>query len=431
MPKPHAYTVKVHDGKVVGFGLLVRSGLIYSVQFRDVAGEKIFRSTGETARPRAITKAEEIIREQYTPPGTINRQASWDQVAVELRVHFEKDNLSEATVNDYLDTMNQVRDAAVRPAAISDGLAQQWCNRYLTTPYARAKKKEPPVPTDPTKPKRGRKPKPKPEPKTYTRSPSTLHSRVRKLNAIWSKYLIKRLRVTDSNPWDGVDLPKLNAKPIRTLVAERVDEFFNWLQTRWHGWEVPALFFEVKAVTGCRLGDLAALQTGWLSVTETPEGKRYTVAFNKNKPRKARVAVLPEDLWQRLRAVGGKTCLWESYARDIVKYLKLRGVPTHRVNPEFDPERLVWWAKDEVDDFNKANPDKPKIQSHDFRKRFVTEGHRAGLDVDTVAAGVGMTVANARRYYLALDEEKAAATVVAKIGGTLRPKKANASQDAS
>ncbi len=432
MPKRHAYTVEIYDGRQIGFGLLIRSGDIYSVQFRDVDDQKIFRSTGETARPRAIAKAEEIIREHYSPKGALNRLSTWEEVATDLRVHLEADNLSEETVKDYLDTMNQVRGAAVCPGAVTDGLAQQWCNNYLKTPYARAKKtEEKPAPTDPTKPKRGRKPKPKPEPKTYTRSPGTLHARVRKLKAIWSKYLVKRVRVADSNPWEGVDLPKLNAKPIRTLAAERVDEFFNWLQTRWHGWQLPSLFFEVKAVTGCRLKDLASLQTGWLGEAETLEGKRFTVAFNKNKPRKARVAVLPVDLWLELRTVAGKTYLWESYTRDMAKYLELRGVPTHRINPEFSPERLVWWAKDEVDDFNKANPDKPKIQSHDFRKRFVTEGHKAGLDVDTVAAGVGMTVATARRYYLALDDEKAAATVVAKIGTTLRPKRPDASQNAS
>jgi len=57
---------------------------------------------------------------------------------------------------------------------------------------------------------------------------------------------------------------------------------------------------------------------------------------------------------------------------------------------KFDPERLCWWAKDEVDDFNKAHPDMPKLKSHDFRKRAVTEAHRAGLDVDTAAAVVGI-----------------------------------------
>jgi integrase len=91
------------------------------------------------------------------------------------------------------------------------------------------------------------------------------------------------------------------------------------------------------------------------------------------------------------------------------------------VNPVFDPMRLGWWAKDEMDDFNKAHPGEPRIKSHDFRKRAVTEAHRAGLDVDTAAAAVGMSPATARAYYLAIDQEKAAAVLSAKLAGTLRP----------
>lgn len=113
--------------------------------------------------------------------------------------------------------------------------------------------------------------------------------------------------------------------------------------------------------------------------------------------------------------------LWESYAADIPKYLKLRGVSTHRVVPEFDPERLCWWAKDEVDDFNQVHPDKPELKSHDFRKRAVTEAHRAGLDVDTTAAAVGMSPSTARAYYFAMDQEKAAAELAKKLAATLRP----------
>ena len=90
-----------------------------------------------------------------------------------------------------------------------------------------------------------------------------------------------------------------------------------------------------------------------------------------------------------MKAIAGKTWLWKNYANLIGSYLKLRGVPTHRINSEFSPSRLVWWAMDEVDDFNKSRPDQPKIRSHDFCKRAITEALKAGMDVDTVASGVG------------------------------------------
>ncbi|MCE9560514.1 MAG: tyrosine-type recombinase/integrase [Planctomycetes bacterium] len=404
MGRKAAYTVKVADGQEVGFGLLVRAGDVYSVQFRDGDGGKfLLRSTGETARPRAITKAEQIIRDHYAPPETVTRTAGWDVVVAELRKHLEADGARVATVKDYIDTLNQIKKVAATPAAINTRLAQRWCNSYLTGTFSRQKGEGA---------------------KAYSRSPRTLHARVRKLKAIWSKYLVKRLRVAEANPWEAVDLPKLDQQPVRTLSSEQVNKFFEWLEKRWQGWELPSLFFEVKAVTGCRLGDLAALRTADLA---TVNGKHVaTFAPTTTKARKSRVAVLPADLFKKLTALAGRTFLWESYASDIGQYLKLRGVPTHRINPEFDPERLVWWAKDEVDDFNKSRPEQPKIQSHDFRKRFVTEAHKAGTDVDTAAAAAGMSPATARGYYLALDQQTASEGVSAAIGETLRPKKPSA-----
>ncbi|MFO0798591.1 MAG: site-specific integrase, partial [Gemmataceae bacterium] len=179
------------------------------------------------------------------------------------------------------------------------------------------------------------------------------------------------------------------------------------------------LFFEVKAVTGCRLGDLCNLRR-----TDLQGKNRLVFSPGTTKARKERVAVLPADLFANLKKLSGPVYLWESYATDLPKYLKLRAVPTHRVVPEFDPERLCWWAKDEVDDFNKAHPDKPKLKSHDFRKRAVTEAHRAGMDVDTAAAAVGMSPSTARGYYLAMDQEKAAAQLAEKLASTLRPSQA-------
>jgi integrase len=399
-----AYTVKVADGQEVGFGLLVRAGDVYSVQFRDCEGGKfVFRSTGETARPRAITKAEQIVRDHYAPPDTVTRSAGWPEVAAELRRHLEADGARSATVKDYLDSLNQIKAVAATPAAVTTRLAQRWCNAYLTGTFTRGKAEGATA---------------------YSRSPRTLHARVRKLRAIWGKYLVKRLRVADQNPWESVDLPKLDQQPVRTLSDQQVGDFFTWLRQRWMGWELPSLFFEVKAVTGCRLGDLASLRSTDLATVKDGGTETHVATFapTTTKARKGRVAVLPADLFARLQAAAGPTYLWERYATDIGQYLERRGVPTHRVNPEFNPERLVWWAKDEVDDFNKAHPDRPKIKSHDFRKRAVTEAHRAGLDVDTAAAGVGMSSSTARAYYLALDQQKAAAAVTAKIGSVLRPK---------
>ena len=396
MGRTAAYSVKLTDGREVGFGLIRRGkSKVYSVQFADPAGKGyVFRSTSQTARPAAIASAEAIVMEHYRPAREDLPVLTWDGVVAELKRHMQADDARPATIDDYLDTLRQVRHSAPFPADVSRESAQRWCNEYLTGTYRRGNDAEA---------------------QTYTRSPQTVHARIRKLKAIWGKYLIRRLKAVGHNPWAEIDLPRLNKSSIRTIAADVVQEFFAWVAARWQGWELPKLFWEVKAVTGCRLGDLAALLT-----VDLQPGMIVFQATN-TKGRAHRVAVLPGDLCDRLRAVAGPTYLWERYASELPDYLKLRGVPTHRVNSEFMPKRLVWWAKDEIDDFNKSRPERPKIRSHDFRKRAITEAHRAGLDVDTAAAGMGMSVATARGYYLAIDQEEAAATVSARLATTLGP----------
>ncbi|MBX9578740.1 MAG: hypothetical protein K2X87_00385 [Gemmataceae bacterium] len=398
MGRRAAYHVRLDDGREVGFGLVVRDDAgTYSVQFKDIAGGKyVIRSTGERSRPRAIAAAERVVREHYRPPEEAVRGMTWDELLADLPKHMEADGAREATVTDYRSAVRQARTAAVVPAAVTAGLAQQWCNQYLSGTFTRS-------------PREGAR--------AYHRSARTLHTRVRSLRAVWAKYLVKRLRVADENPWETVDLPKLDKVPVRTLTADQVTAFFGWLSKRWHGWELPTLFFEVKAVTGCRLGDLCGVKAADLR-----DGKLYFAA-DKAKARKQRVAVLPDDLFAKLMGMAGRVYLWESYAKELPTYLKLREGQSRRVNPVFAPGRFYEWVKDEVDEFNKARPGQPKLKSHDFRKRAVTEAHKAGLDVDTAAAAVGMSPATARSYYLAMDQEKASAEMAARLASTLRPGK--------
>lgn len=202
-----------------------------------------------------------------------------------------------------------------------------------------------------------------------------------------------------------------------TLTARRRDAPSAALQGRPPDGGLPTLFFETKAVTGCQLGDLCGVRS-----KDLRDGKLYFTA-ETTKGRKQRVAVLRDDLYRSLKAIAGRTHLWESYTARLPEYLTRRGVPTHRVVPKFDPRRLSWWARDEVDDFNKGCPDRPKLRSHDFRKRAITEAHRAGMDVDMAAAAVGMSPMTARAYYLAIDQERAVVELTARLSGTLRPPK--------
>jgi integrase len=396
MGRKSAYEVRLPDGREIGFGLLQREdSAIYSVQFLAPDGSGyVIRSTKEKSRPRAVSAAEGIVRDHYRPAEPAASRMTWDELLTELDRHLRADGARPATIRDYLDTIRQARNAADLPSGLSVPAAQRWCNAYLAGTFSR---------------KTGE------GAKAYTRSPRTLHARVRKLKAMWGKYLVKRLKVATANPWKEVDLPKLDQLPVRTLTAGQVQTFFAWIKERWLGWELPTLFWEVKAVTGCRLGDLCSIPAWGLQ-----DGKLIFDATT-TKARRQRVAVLPPDLFAALQRIAGPKYLWERYAVEVAGYLERRDVPTHRVNPVFDPQRLAWWAKDEIDDFNKAHPDDPKIKSHDFRKRAVTEAHRAGLDVDTAAAAVGMSPATARGYYLAIDQEKASAILSERLADTLRP----------
>jgi hypothetical protein len=91
---------------------------------------------------------------------------TWEELLEGLPKHLAADGARDATLKDYLDTLRQVRTSAVLPAAVSAGLAQQWCNGYLSSTFSRAKGEGA---------------------RTYSRSPRTLHARVRKLRAIWGK----------------------------------------------------------------------------------------------------------------------------------------------------------------------------------------------------------------------------------------------------
>jgi integrase len=106
------------------------------------------------------------------------------------------------------------------------------------------------------------------------------------------------MKVANENPWETVDLPKLDRLPVRTLSSDQVTTFFDWLAKWWKSWELPTLFFEVKAVSGCRLGDLCIVRTADL------RGKdRLVFTPATTKARKERVSVLPADIFEKLKAL--------------------------------------------------------------------------------------------------------------------------------
>src|SRR5207248_2134419 len=96
----------------------------------------------------------------------------------------------------------------------------------------------------------------------YQRKPKSLDSRIRTLKATFA--WLKSMRLVDTNPFEHVRGPELDRHEVKYVKPGDVSQFFDWLDERFPGWQMPKLFFTVKALTACRLGDLCHLRTAQL-----------------------------------------------------------------------------------------------------------------------------------------------------------------------
>lgn len=103
------------------------------------------------------------------------------------------------------------------------------------------------------------------------------------------------------------------------------------------------------------------------------------------------MAVRPDDLFRSLRRLAGRTYRWESSAQELPAYLKLRGVP-----PPGQP---------------RVRPGGGTAGGPRTRGSTWTQG----------AVAAAMSPSTARGCYLAMDQEKAAAELVAKLADNRRP----------
>jgi hypothetical protein len=113
---------------------------------------------------------------------------------------------------------------------------------------------------------------------------------------------------------------------------------------------------------------------------------------------------VPIEVYEELISIAGKVWLWERYLSEFGPLLCKQHEPTFKLSPVFRLSLIYHWISDEVSNFNAAAPDKEKIRLHDFRKRYVTEAFRKGIELDRVAIAVSMTSQNAKIYYNAVNE---------------------------
>jgi integrase len=194
-----------------------------------------------------------------------------------------------------------------------------------------------------------------------------------------------------------------------------VDDFFVWLATRFPGWQMPELFFKVKAVTACRLQDICQLRSDQL------EDGRLVFTADTTKNRSERHAILPADLYAALDAYKGESYLWERYPAELIEANKKNGFPTHRQNPEFSTQRLYLWVVQIMQSYQLQTG--KDLSSHDFRKAAFTRAAEEDVHPKRAAVAFDVTAETMLKYYTATEKKKTSDEVLGDLAEKLLPKK--------
>jgi integrase len=318
-----------------------------------------------------------LIKEEYEPKA-VPVFVTWDETVEQLKSALAQNNNKPKTVKDYLSTIKVLREVypeSQGPQAITPALAKLFKARYQTT----------------------------------VKSPYTVANRLNKLSVIWNKWLIESLGLLASNPWEEVPPPKLENLTPRLLKPEEIEDFLTWLDQRWEGWPLPRLFFTVKGLVGCRLGELCSLRS-----THLLDGRLVFLA-DATKGRKERKALLPASVYQALQELAGPTYLWQQYTDIRQEILTRRGqAKASKVRP-FDPTRLERWMQKQIQQYLAKHPAVETFSAHDFRRKAMTAAYRAGVPLDRASVAFGCNPNTMRTFYLTLDETAIADEVLRKI----------------
>jgi integrase len=246
---------------------------------------------------------------------------------------------------------------------------------------------------------------------TYNRAMKSLDSRIRTLKAVFAWF--KQLRLVDANPFEEITLPELDRHEVKYVRRGDVTAFFAWVEQRFSGWQMPKLFFTVKAVTACRLEDICNLRSHQL------EDGRLVFTADTTKNRSERYAVLPEHLYEKLDAYKGDTYLWEHYPPELIAVNKAKGYPTHRQNPAFAPQRLYQWVVQIMQDYQKQTG--KDFSSHDFRKAAFTRAAENDVHPKRAAVAFDVTPETMMKYYTATEKKATADAVLGDLAEELMP----------
>jgi hypothetical protein len=127
------------------------------------------------------------------------------------------------------------------------------------------------------------------------------------------------------------------------------------------------------------------------------------------------VIPLPADLAQRLKAIQGRTYLWERYNEDAKTFRK-----GTKSKDEFTPDYFYNAMKSLFRDYGKTGG---KLRSHGLRKRAITLTTLATQSVDATAQAIGIDAQTARKYYLDAQKAFSGSELLKQMADVLRLKK--------
>ena len=378
------------NGEKVGFSFKVRNR-VFRVVFRHPSEDKYVElSTGCTTKADAYSEAARLILTSYGyNQGKDPRNITWDAAAAEL---VKLPTLRPKTLEGLLTAITNFRrmiPASKGPHDVTVTNAEQFHFKFSTTPYAKSAAEGA---------------------KTYVRSKTTVHTNVRMMKILWNQHFRQMGFVGRTNPWDEVAIGKLPKTSVSIPSEQTVTRYFKWIGERYPEWELIRLFFDVKALSGCRLMDLCKAKSRNLDV----KGMTLTIPPEDDKTATERVVPLPLDTVTALDRLKGKEWLWEQYAADAKKWRWGTKSPDL-----FTPGLLANGVKNIAREFTKATG--LKVKSHDFRRRAITLFAKATGSADAVQQTFNLNPATARKYYVA-SESLNARDVLAKMADVLRPK---------
>jgi hypothetical protein len=380
-PKSEGGTCVLSDGRRVKYTLKVRDdGPNYFVVFRNPAcsGYRLERSTGESSKKRAHEAAAQVIAEAYLPQSPLQNMA-WDEAIEKIKEQWKAQNLRPRTIDDYLAMIKCFRLAFPESRGPHDVTPEHASRFKILRSHE-------------------------------TGSPVTVGGNLNKLSVIWEKWLKKKCKIVNVNPWEDIEKPKEDEPVPRYIEPAEEQGFFDWLLNRWDGWRLPVLFFTVKGLVGRRILQLASLPKDCLS--------KGRIVFHPEtcKGRRIEHACVPPAIFKELKAQAGSRYLWERYSEQLASIYRKR--KRRAYVKDFTPSRFKRWLQDEVTTYNNTLSDDPgyvPFTAHNFRDTAMTKAWDADIPPDKAAIAFGCHSETMKKHYIRKDKLAIADDVFARM----------------